>query len=205
MQADAHSDVTMDRLTRDARAVAASVRGVLGVEPGDLVSAGWLAYVEAQSRGLGHAGCAQRARFAMIDEVRGWIGTPFDHGKGAPQVTFVPLAEALPTEQADTRRTRSRLPRRVRSALKRLSPRAREVLTALYVHGWSVSLVAEAYNITAGTVCNARTRGLQQLCAAVGASSDIRRCASPTYGSTGLATGSSNPQRRATSSSSAEF
>lgn len=196
MTADAYATSTIQRLERDARAVAASVRGVLGVEPGDLVSAGWLAYAAAQERGLGHAGCAQRARYAMIDEVRDWIGTPVDHGKGAPSVRFVPLEDVTVVAEATARATRSRLPRRVRSALRRLPARSRSVLTKLYLRGWPVHLVAAECGLTSGAVCNAHRRGLQHLSAAVGASSDTRRRTGSFHRVAGLAAGSSSPQRR---------
>lgn len=201
MTADAYATSTIQRLERDARAVAASVRGVLGVEPGDLVSAGWLAYVAAQERGLGHAGCAQRARYAMIDEVRDWIGTPVDHGKGAPSILFVPVEDVLVSQTAP-RATRTRLPRRVRSALRRLPARSRSVLTALYLRGWPVHLVAAECGMTSGAVCNAHRRGLQHLSAAVGASSDTWRRTSSFHRVAGLAAGSSSPQRRTISSRS---
>lgn len=175
MTADPHAPSVLDRLTRDARAVAASVTGVMGLTPDDLVSAGWLAFAAAAARGVGVAGCHVRARHAMTDEVRAWIGTPWDHRTGEKRVALVPLTPDLsaPSSPPDTPRTR--LPRRVMRAVRQLPRREQLALHAWTVRGWDHATIAAYLKISEGNSGYLRSRALQRLRGAVGAPCDRPR------------------------------
>lgn len=162
-----HAPATLERLTRDARAMAARARGVLGIEAGDLVAAGWLAYVAAADRGVRHPGCCARARGAMLDAVRQWIGTPWDHDTGERLAVLVPLSDALPAPGPAARATRTRLPRGVRRALAQLTPLERDTLHRMCVLGWDHPTMADTLGITRAASVSRRAWALAKVRALV--------------------------------------
>lgn len=171
------------RLLVALRAEAAAVlfrdlRPGLGLEPGDLVSAGWLAYVTSDA--TLHAGCLARARGAMLDEVRRWYGAPWDHRTGARlpgwQLVQGDAALAAADERAarareqaagDRHRTRTRLPRRVRRALAQLPVRERRALWLWTVRDWPHEEIAVALGTSVGTSGRLRHQALGRLRAAL--------------------------------------
>jgi DNA-directed RNA polymerase specialized sigma24 family protein len=175
VKADAQAPATLERLVRDARALSASVRGVLGVEPDDLVSAGWLAYTEGEARGYGHAWCASRARFAMIDELSAIIGTPRCRETDAQLVRHTPLATSGLSAPNPNRATRTRLPRPVRRALGNLSEEDQAILRCAYLLGWSNTLCIEHFGWTPNTWYFRLRRALSRIRTTVGASHDTLR------------------------------
>jgi len=180
--ADPHAPRTLAQLTAMSRVLAATVRGAMGLTADDLLSCGWLGYVSAADRGLGHAGCMARARGAMLDAMRTWDGTPFDHQTGARTTQHVPLFELAPVTLAPA--PRSRLPRPIRRALAVLTPRERTALHCWTVRGWSHEIIADHLGVTTGTSGRVRHDALAKLRAVAGASCDRpRRRASSLYDS----------------------
>lgn len=202
---DPYAPDTLARLTRDARAVSASVRGMLGLAPDDLVGAGWLAYVAAAARGLSHASCCTRARFAMVDAVRVWGGAPFCHRTGARLAALVsladylvdfpsgerpahprfdavalhgrlvPVVDVLVAPTSPPKATRTRLPRAVRRALDGLTPAHRTALHDWCVRGWDAATSADAAGVSPAVMATRRCQAVYRLRAAVGAPCDTPR------------------------------
>lgn len=139
----------LPRLRRDARALAAANRGQMGVEPDDLVSAGWLSFTHETAKGVSIIGAHHRARFAMLDE----IGVICNYQYEVPKYRRGPLMHVridreakqlfAAQDRAAVRETRTRLPTRVRRALRALSPRHREALRLWLVEGYDHPLIAE--------------------------------------------------------------
>ena len=134
--------------------------GALGITHGDLVSAGWLGYVE--SRAGTHAGRLVRARYAMRDEVRRWLDEPPADRQGRIGWRQSPslARHAAPTA---AHATRTKLPRRVKRALRALPVRERRALYLWTVRGWDHALVAGALGVSVSRAGSVRCEALQHL------------------------------------------
>ena len=173
MTASPHAPETITQLAAMSRALASVVRGAMGLTADDLLSCGWLGYVSAAERGIGHPGCMARARGAMLDAMRTWDGLPYCHKTGQ-RIAF---GVALPDTEAfvPVAPQRSRLPRVVRRALQSLSLAERTALHLWTVRGWDHALIARHLQIPEGTSASLRHRAIKKLRAVVGVSRDRPR------------------------------
>lgn len=171
MTADPHAASTLAQLQATSRALASRVRGAMGLEAGDLLSAGWLGYVSAAAQGKQHAGCLARARGAMLDTMRGWDGAMVHRAGYWELLQPVEMPDLV---EVDAPPKRQRLPRRVERALRQLPPKERTALWHWTVRGWDHDLIAEHLRITTTASGGLRFRALARLRAAVGGSPDRR-------------------------------
>jgi RNA polymerase sigma factor (sigma-70 family) len=171
----------LDALRATSRALCASVVGLLGLEPDDLLSAGWLGWQSAAARGLDAAGCRARARGAMLDAIRQWGGLPFDHRTGTVTAAWVDLSAAQSQPVSSVAPRRSRLPARVRRAVSRLPARDRHALTLWTVAGYDHAQIAETLGVTVGTSGRIRSEALAVLRAQLGPAATARARPALTY------------------------
>ena len=150
---------------RRLRAIAIAVlaaHAAGGIEIDDLVSAGWLGYVEARARARHASYPYQRARWAMLDEIRRWTGATArrrplfvafgsDHdGASGEDVTHAALyheSYAVACAAID----------------RHAEPAHARVLKAMLLDGESIELTASRLGLSKRTVANYKAQALHAL------------------------------------------
>lgn len=136
----------------------------LGLEIDDLVAAGWLGYVTAaDARTASYP--YQRARFAMIDHLRGWYGATT-----RDRPTWCAMPDMIADDPEEPPRLTVEQADDVRAACARLlSPRSAELMVGLLVDGDSIELIAERQGRTRQAAAIARSQAIARLRSALAA------------------------------------
>jgi hypothetical protein len=141
---------------------------MLGLEIADLVAAGWIGFAACiAARTTAHR--YQRARWAMLDEMRRWYGVQRvgtgRRGGAWVRPTFAPIPHDLATAAVDPPlRLSPGQADDLRAACARLlSPRSAELMIGLLLEGESLELLAERQGRTREAAAVARSQAIATL------------------------------------------